>query len=277
MNVGFIGTGSMGSILIESFIRSGALLPENITASNRSHWKAERLAEMYPGLCAAKSNMEVIAESELVMLCVKPGEYKHVIEEISTVVQPTHILVSITSPVLVRHLEELLPCKIAKVIPSITNFACSGATLCVYGSRIGDTDRELLERLFRQVSEPIEIAEDYTRVASDLSSCGPAFLAFFIQQFIHAAVMETGIPKLDAERLASEMTLGTGKLLTSGKFTPDALRERVSVPGGITAEGLRLMEQELHGMFNRLIQTTHKKYREELEKVETMFFSTRVD
>ncbi len=277
MNVGFIGTGSMGSILIESFIRSGALLPENITASNRSYWKAERLAEMYPGLCAAKSNAEVIAESEIVFLCVKPSEYKHVIDEIGAIIPHSHIVISITSPVLIRHLEELLPCKIAKVVPSITNFVCSGATLCVYGSRIGNTDRDLLERLFSHISAPIEIEEDYTRVASDLSSCGPAFLSYFIQQFIHAAVAETGIPKMEAERLASEMTLGTGMLLTSGKFTPDALRERVSVPGGITAEGLRLMDQELHGMFNRLIQTTHRKYKEDVDKIESLFFSTRVD
>ena len=36
MKVGFIGTGSMGSLLIDAFIQSGALLPEQIRVSNRS-------------------------------------------------------------------------------------------------------------------------------------------------------------------------------------------------------------------------------------------------
>ncbi len=48
MKVGFIGTGSMGSILIEAFIQSGALNPEDIIASNRTASKVERLAAAYP-------------------------------------------------------------------------------------------------------------------------------------------------------------------------------------------------------------------------------------
>ena len=43
MKVGFIGT-AMGSLLIDAFIQSGALLPEQIRVSNRSpekpmHWQ----------------------------------------------------------------------------------------------------------------------------------------------------------------------------------------------------------------------------------------------
>lgn len=36
MKVGFIGTGSMGSLLIDTFLRSGALEPCDVMASNRS-------------------------------------------------------------------------------------------------------------------------------------------------------------------------------------------------------------------------------------------------
>ncbi len=60
---------------------------------------------------------------------------------------------------------------------------------------------------------------------------------------------ETGISYEEATQLASEMILGTGKLLTTGGFTPAALMRRVAVPGGITAEGLRMMEHELDGVF----------------------------
>ncbi len=48
MRVGFIGTGSMGSMLIETFIRSGAVNPENVVATNRTIAKAELLAANYP-------------------------------------------------------------------------------------------------------------------------------------------------------------------------------------------------------------------------------------
>jgi competence protein ComER len=277
MRVGFIGTGSMGSILIEAFIQSGALNPEQIMATNRTIAKVERLAATYSGLLLARSNKEVVRSCDIIFLCIKPLEFKTVIDDIKNEAGPEKIIVSITSPVLIRHLEELLSSKIAKIIPSITNFVFSGATLCIYSDRLLDEDIELLENLLSHISAPIRIAEEHTRICSDLSSCGPAFLAFFIQKFIDASVEETGISREEATQLASEMALGTGKLLTTGGLTPEALQKRVAVPGGITAEGLHMMEKELCGLFNNLIHTTHAKYEEDLEKVEGRFFGTEVD
>lgn len=274
MNVGFIGTGSMGSILIDSLIRSGAVMPDHIIAGNRTPAKAEILAEQHPGLHVARSNIEVVLEADVVFLCVKPLEFKTVIDQIKQVTLPSQIIVSITSPVLIRHLEEQLNCKIAKVIPSITNFVLSGATLCMYGERVHPNDMAALEHLLSYISEPIRISERHTRVTSDLSSCGPAFFAFLLQKFIDAAVQETGIPYEQASRLACQMLLGTGKLLTEGGFTPDTLQQRVAVPGGITAEGLQMMVHDVNNMFNRLIRTTHDKFEKDLEKVTAKFMRT---
>ncbi|MCS7458532.1 late competence protein ComER [Paenibacillus doosanensis] len=277
MRIGFIGTGSMGSTLIEAFIQSGALNPDRIIATNRTISKVERLASDYPGLEAAGSNIEVAQNCSILFLCVKPTDYKNVIHDIKPAIRQEQIIVSITSPVLVRHLEEQLPGKIAKVIPSITNYVFSGATLCIYGDRLEFEDKELLENLLSHISAPIQVSEEHTRISSDLSSCGPAFLAFFVQKFIQAAVEETGISEAEATQLASEMVLGTGKLLTTGGFTPASLQKKVSVPGGITAEGLRMMEKELCGMFNNLVRTTHAKYEEDLEKVEALFKDIKDD
>ncbi|MGG1516238.1 late competence protein ComER [Paenibacillus oryzisoli] len=271
MKAGFIGTGSMGSILIEAFIHSGAFNPEQIIAGNRTIRKAQLLAETYPGLQVAETNREIVQQSDIIFLCVKPSEYKKVIDEIKEDVHSSHYLISITSPVLIKHLEGLLPAKISKIIPSITNYVLSGATLCIHGNRMQPEDKEWLENIFTHISTPIRVSENYTRISSDLSSCGPAFLASFIQAFIDAAVEETGISAEEATLLASEMTLGTGKLLTTGGFTPAALQKRVSVPGGITAEGLRILDKELAGVFSQVICATHAKYEEDIEKAEQSF------
>jgi competence protein ComER len=271
MKAGFIGTGSMGSILIEAFIHSGAFHPDQIIASNRTLSKVQRLSETYPGLQAAESNIEVVNASDFIFLCIKPSEYKLVLDEIKPYTQSSQIIVSITSPILLKHLENQLTAKIAKVIPSITNYVLSGATLCIHGDRMLPEDKELLENLLAHISTPIRVSENYTRISSDLSSCGPAFLSYFIQKFIDAAVEETGIPIEEATQLVSEMALGTGKLLTTGGFTPASLQKRVSVPGGITAEGLRIMEGEINTMFNKVIHATHAKYEEDIEKSEFLF------
>lgn len=277
MQVGFIGTGSMGSILIEAFIQAGALLPEQITITNRTLSKAERLAAAYPGIRVSHSSIDVLQRSELLFICVKPLEYKAVIDDLKDELDGSHIFVSITSPVLISHLEGQLNCKIAKIIPSITNYVSSGATLCMYSDRMSEQDIDLVENLLAFISTPIRISEEHARISSDLTSVGPAFIAYFIQKFVDAAVEETGISEPEATRLACEMLLGTGKLLTVGGFTPLSLQKQVAVPGGITAEGLRIMENELHGMFNKLIRTTHSKYEEDVEKVKARFFGASAD
>lgn len=276
MKIGFIGTGSMGSLLVDAFIQSGALLPGQIKAANRSFTKAECLAKKHPGLQAVPANVEAALGSDMVFLCIKPLEYKTVLDEIKASLQPEQMIISITSPVLLAQLEEYVPSKVAKVIPSITNYTLSGASLCMYGSRMNEHDQYVLEELLGYISRPLRITERYTRVVSDLSSCGPAFFAYLLEQFIDAAVEETGIDRDEAITLASSMLLGTGKLLTVGGFTPSELQARVSVPGGITAQALHLLDNELDGVFNRLIRTTHAKYDEDVGKVAAAFYEQRI-
>lgn len=276
MKIGFIGTGSMGSLLIDAFIQSGALRPGQIKAANRSFTKAECLARRHPGLQAVPANEEAVLGSDIVFLCIKPLEYKTVLDEIKASMQPEQMIVSITSPVLLAQLEEYVPSKVVKVIPSITNYTLNGASLCIYGSRTNEHDQRVLEELLGYISRPLRIAERYTRIVSDLSSCGPAFFAYLLERFIDAAVDETGIDKDEAVTLASSMLLGTGKLLTEGGFTPAELQARVSVPGGITAQALQLLDNELDGVFNRLIRTTHAKYDEDVEKVAAAFYEQRI-
>jgi len=277
MKVGFIGTGSMGTLLIEAFIASGALSPAEVAVSNRTFAKAQALADRYPGMRAEYANSNTVCGSDIVFLCVKPHEFKHVVEDIKSVVSADQIIVSITSPVLVSHLEGELNSKIAKIIPSITNKVWSGVSLCIYGDKMGEKDKKKLEALFAHISEPLRIAESYTRVVSDLSSCGPAFMAFLLQQFVDAAVQETGIPRSDAMKVACNMMLGTGLLLTEGKMTTEDIQARVAVPGGITAKALQLLRRDTEGVFGALIRTTHDKYREDLIKVSSAFYGEEVN
>ncbi|MCM3698595.1 late competence protein ComER [Paenibacillus macerans] len=271
MKVAFIGTGSMGSLLIEAFSRSGALLPHHICASNRSPLKTKRLAQRYPGLKIYGSNAEAARDSKIIFLCIKPLDYPGVIEEIRDVLDDKQIVVSITSPVQIETLEQALPAKIAKIIPSITHSVHSGASLCMYGKRIRHEDRLLLEQLMSSVSTPFTLKETETRIASDISSCGPAFITYMLQLWAEAAGEQTGLTRADAITLGSEMLLGTGKLLTEGGLTTEELIERVAVPGGVTAEGLAALEAGLRGVFAELIGATHRKYDEDLGKLHALF------
>jgi competence protein ComER len=263
MQIGFIGTGSMGSILVEALLASKALSPGNIIVSNRTPSKAEKLADRYPGLAVAKSNAEVAQTADVLILCVKPLEYKQALEQLTSWLSAEHLLITITSPVQLIQLEELVPCAVARVVPSITNAACSGVSLCEFGSRITDQQREWILSLFSNISHPVEVSEPFLRVASDISSCGPAFLSYILQQIIADAVDETGISHEAATYLTAQMLIGMGELLKQEIFTLPALQERVCVPGGITGEGLIALQQSIPGVFRNVFRRTHAKFEED--------------
>ncbi|MBA4493081.1 late competence protein ComER [Paenactinomyces guangxiensis] len=267
MKIGFIGTGSMGRTLVEAFIHAQTFLPSEIVISNRTQKTADQLAAAYPGIQVAHNNLELVQQVSCFFICVKPGEFRQVFEDILPGIKADQLAISITSPVMLEDLEKWLPCKVAKIIPSITNQVLCGSSLYIPGSRITPKEEQWLHQLLSTISNPLKVDERHTRISSDLASCAPAFLANILEQMVEAAVKKTGIPPETAAPLVAQMALGVGKLLTEGGFSLHSLQQRVSVPGGITAEGLELLEQELSPAFDKLFHITHAKYEEDVEKV----------
>ncbi|BBI34774.1 late competence protein ComER [Cohnella abietis] len=272
MKIGFIGAGSMGSLLVGAFIRAGAIRPDDITVSSRTSSKLSSLAEQYPGLQIASNNKQTASWADYLFLCIKPMDFHKVLNEISPVLKSNQIVISITSPVKIASLEELIPSKIAKIIPSVVNAVGSGASLFMWGTRLTTEDKTALWELFSTISKPIEILEEEVRVASDLSSCGPAFLANLLEQFIEAAVVSTGMERETATALACEMMLGTARLMVEYPCSPEELQARVSVPGGITAVALEVLQNSTQGAFLQVLHTTHEKFAEDLDRVDSSLF-----
>jgi competence protein ComER len=49
------------------------------------------------------------------------------------------------------------------------------------------------------------------------------------------------------------------------------LQEKVCVKGGITGEGIKVLEAEIGNVFEHLFQATHKKFDEDLAHIEQQF------
>ncbi|MGC5328519.1 late competence protein ComER [Brevibacillus sp. SYSU BS000544] len=269
MQVGFIGTGSMGSILIRSFITSRALSPEQIIAYNRTPSKALSLAQEYRGISIAESNSEVVEKCDILFLCVKPFEYRQVLQQVKQHFRAEQILITITSPVDIADLEQLVPCPVIRVVPSITNAASSGLTLIEFGSQVTEGVRQTILSLVSHISRPIEVKQTFLRIASDISSCGPAFLSYILQQMIESAVQDYKISPEAATYLTTQMVIGFADLLKQEIFSLPALQERVCVPKGITGEGLSALQEHIPGVFNEVFHKTHAKFEEDCDEMKS--------
>lgn len=264
MKIGIIGTGNMGRILIEALLESKAISPSSLTITNRTLSKAVQIQDEYKGIVIYENPSDVARNCQLIIICVKPLDVFHVIQEIRPSLSESSCVVSITSPINVDQLECVLPCSVARVIPSITNRALSGVSLFTFGKGCKEEWKRTLLALFSFISTPVEIEENVTRVASDIVSCGPAFFSYLTRRFIEGAISETKINEETATKLASEMLIGLGQLLNRGLYTLPALEEKVIVKGGITGEGIKVLESELGDVFEHLFQATHQKFAEDI-------------
>ncbi|CAM3815647.1 late competence protein ComER [Mesobacillus zeae] len=273
MRIGMIGTGNMGRILAEALMDGNAISPSSMIITNRTLSKAKEIQRIYPEIRVAKGAVEAAACSDLIFICVKPHDVYGVLQEIKGVLDREKCVISITSPISVEEIESVVECSSARVIPSITNRALAGVTLFTYGKNCSPYWKHEINKMFEKISKPLEINGNITRVASDIVSCGPAFFSYLTQRFIDAAVNETEIDKETATNLAGEMLIGLGELLRKGFFTLPALQEKVCVKGGITGEGIKVLEQETEDMFELLFRATHLKFREDLNKSSEQFGS----
>lgn len=264
MEVGIIGTGNMGRILTEAIMDGKAVSPSSMILTNRTISKAMAIQENYPEIRITQDIGEIGKKADLIFICVKPHDVYEVAMKLRPELTKDKCVISITSPINVEQLESVFPCSVARVIPSITNRALSGVTLLSFGHRCEETWKKSITDLFNHISTPVEIDEEITRVASDIVSCGPAFFSYLTQRFITAAVHETKIDEETATILASKMLIGLGELLQKGYYTLPTLQEKVCVKGGITGEGINVLENELGDVFEHVFRATQLKFEDDL-------------
>src|SRR4051812_13752088 len=94
MNIGFIGTGNMGRILVEALIDGRAVAPSSMIITNRTKAKAMLLKNKYKKITVGSNASEVAAHSDLLFICVKPLDVYNVLEEIKPLLNEEKCVIS---------------------------------------------------------------------------------------------------------------------------------------------------------------------------------------
>jgi competence protein ComER len=243
MKTGFVGIGSMGGMLVRALLRAGALNPKDVCVSNRSPQKLAALAAEFHGLHLA-TNRELAAHCEMIFLCVKASDASAALAQMEAELYPGQLLVTTASIIPLRALEDRVPCRVAKLIPSITQEVKAGVALLMYGSRATHEDRRALDDLLELISHPVVIPEALSRPAIGLTSGGPALVAYLLQSMAEEAVRANPDLSLEmAQSLIQETAAATLQLMERGKMSPEEVVQRVAVPGGMTAMSLEILSR----------------------------------
>src|SRR4051794_30975241 len=112
MTVAIIGAGVMGETLLSGLIRAGRRVDDLLVGEKR-HERAAELQERYG--VEVVSNTEAAQKADTLALVVKPQDMSDVLDELSPVVRPGQLVVSLAAGITTAFIEARLPDGIAVV------------------------------------------------------------------------------------------------------------------------------------------------------------------
>lgn len=258
--IGFIGYGSMGSVILNGFLDSGMLKPFNITVSTRTRSKLTEFEKNYPEVEIAQDNIQTAQNSDIIFLFTGTSDVKKVIEEIKTYLSEKTHLVYISAALGMDMVGTIFDGKITKVIPSVTSEVHEGVSLICHNKSVSIEESDFVDNLFRTVGDVKIVEEADLDVGADITSCSPAFIAKIFQEFSIEASNNSTFSREEAEKMIISTLYGTSKLLYEKGYGIDDLISAVATKGGITEEGVKILDSELPELFNKLFKTTIKKH-----------------
>ena len=303
MKLGVIGYGNMGSMIVNNILKLDLLLEdESLIVSNRHLEKLESIIEEYPNenLNITSDNKEIAKQCEKILISVETPQFKEIIEEITPFLnENTHIIYTCAG-LNFNHIKPFYEGKLTLVIPTLASTVTSnnsigslsrrkGITLIKHNSKVELQDKLFIEDLFnefsyvKKIENPIYFYEDdekYTstnnpelEISTILSSCGPAFLAVFIEKFAKIASESADIKKEDAEDMILKTILGTAMLKDYQNLSNEDIINKVATKKGITQEGIDLLDKKMEKIFKNLISTLLERYTEVNQDMDKMYLN----
>ena len=241
--VGFIGAGKMATALARGlcqakFARADQIVASDVLAAAREHFAAES------GARAVGSNAEVVAQSDIIVLAVKPQHFRSVLGELKAHLRPQHLVISIAAGMSIETMTSALgaDCRLVRVMPNTPCLVGASASAYCLGGAATPEDGRLVAELLSAVGIAFELPEPLLDSVTGLSGSGPAFVCLVIEALADGGV-KMGLPREVAHKLAAQTVLGTARMVLETGEHPAVLKDAVASPGGTTIAGLAALER----------------------------------
>jgi pyrroline-5-carboxylate reductase len=234
--VAVLGGGVMGGTIVGALLAAG-WGADAIVVSERDEARGSALRETHGvGLDASLSS--AVAGAGIVVVAVKPQDVATVLAVVGPALAPDALVVSVAAG-----LEARLPAgtPVVRTMPNTPAIVSRGATAVAAGRNATANHVALVGAMLRSTGLVVNVDEADLDAITAVSGSGPAYFYAMVEALIEAGVGQ-GLDRLVATRLATQTFVGAAHLLVESGETPQALRAKVSSPGGTTLAALRAME-----------------------------------
>ncbi|MEO2508769.1 pyrroline-5-carboxylate reductase [Clostridium paraputrificum] len=254
--IGFIGCGNMGKAMVGGLINSGFSNPSNIIISTRTEESAKLIQEKY-NVNVTTNNENVVKNSDVIFLAVKPNMYAKVIDELRKESLQEKLIITIAAGITISDMEALISDKarIVRTMPNTPALVGEGMSAICPNNNVLDEELKLVIDMYNSFGECVELEEKDFHGFIALCGSSPAYVFMFIEAMADAAV-KLGIPRKKAYKMAAKSVLGSAKMVLDTEQHPGELKDMVCSPSGTTIDAV--VELEKQGFRSSIIEAMIK-------------------
>ncbi|KAJ3676227.1 hypothetical protein LUZ60_003639 [Juncus effusus] len=239
--LGFVGAGNLAESITRGVIKSAVLPAASIRTT---HSRAERRSLFATFGCRIlETNAQVVDDSDVVIISVKPQIVKQVLTELKPFFTKDKLIVSIAAGIKMKDIKDWSgKSRIIRVMPNTPAAVGQAASVLCVGETANKKDEERVARLFSAIGKVWTAEEKYFDAITGLSGSGPAYIYLAIEALADGGVA-AGLPRNLALGLASQTVLGAAAMVNQSGKHPGELKDAVASPAGTTIAGIRELEK----------------------------------
>ena len=243
VNITFIGGGVMAEAIIGGVLGQGIAQPTEIWVGEPLQARRHALAERF-GVTTSAGNVEAIRHGDLLVLSIKPQSFPEVLQELQGEVESHQVVLSIIAGArMATIVAGLGHDSVIRVMPNTPAQIGAGMSVWTATPSVNGRFQETTRSILQTLGEELYVTDEkYIDMATAVSASGPAYVFLFIESLVDAGVY-LGMPREMAHMLVLQTVLGSAKLTKVTGKHPAELRDKVTSPGGTTAEALNRLEE----------------------------------
>lgn len=242
LQLGVIGIGKMGGIIVRSI--AGTLFPaQHVWVTDLDTTLVKQLRDE-TGTNSTADIDTLVEKADVILCAVPPAAIPHILPQVARNLSISQSLISIAAGVTTTTLESYFqtPPAVIRVMPNIAASVGAAISVLTIGSAANETHLTIAQKIFNACGTSLVMDERHLDAVTGVSGSGPAYVALFIEALADAGV-HVGLPRTDAQKLATHTVLGAATMLAETQEHPATLKNRVTTPGGTTAAGLHALEK----------------------------------
>jgi len=267
-NIGFIGLGNMGASILKAVANSDKNLKIGIfdTDIEKANILKSELSDFNENITIEKNLSDLVDNSSVVMLCVKPQILAKLYAEIQFACYNDPLFISIAAGIKTSTLaKELESKRIVRFMPNLAAKCNKSVTAICASSSTGDADVQTAMQIAEKFGSAFVLDEDKFSAFIGISGSAIAFVFEFAHSIALGGTHE-GIAYDVALDIAFQTMDSAKSLFEVDKENPISLMSKVCSAGGTTIEGIKTLSDYnfSSAVINSVVNTSKKS--KELEK-----------